>query len=356
MAKVYALLLLPCILVFLAVSPVDRHWLRRWEPYGAAVVALAVFAPFLWWAHTHGNAFWYHVGVMGTRGDEHDPPLKYFWRDLGDQALMLSPLFYLTYLYCLFADVKRGLREQNSELLFAWASAATVSAAIALLSMKTKVEANWPAAAYVSGVYLLALVSIRMWDSGSVGRRAWVVVASVLATFMSVIAYFPEPLYPKFGAGEYASEKKADSAMKVDRTNELYGWSELGRRVQMERLGMGDDPFIFGINYRMPSEAAFYMPGRPQTYSLFLNDRANEYMFWEDPTKLVGRNAICVNDSDDVDDHLDDLRAVFARVEPQPPLKIYRDPPYGRFPIRTIQIIRCYGFKGYDVRRWQHGW
>ena len=46
MAKEYARLLLPCILVFLAVSPDDRHWLRRWQPYGAAVVALVVFVLF----------------------------------------------------------------------------------------------------------------------------------------------------------------------------------------------------------------------------------------------------------------------------------------------------------------------
>ena len=48
---------------------------------------------------------------------------------------------------------------------------------------------------------------------------------------------------------------------------------------------MGGDPFVFGINYRMPSEAAFYLPGRPQTYSLFLNYKASEYMFWEDPDR-----------------------------------------------------------------------
>jgi hypothetical protein len=377
MAKVYALLLMLAVLVFLAVSPDDRHWLRRWEPYGAAVVAFMVFAPFLWWTHTHQNAFWYHVGVMGSRSDEHDKPLKYFWRDIGDQALMLSPLLYLSYIYALFAEYRRGARERNSELLFAWAPAATVTVAIALLSMKAKVEANWPAAAYVSGVFLIAIVLVRMWESGSVGRRLWVVVGCGLATFLSVIAYFPQPLYAAFGLSRHLTDKSAHSAMKIDRTNELYGWSELGRRVQaesvaMERvaltpspspqparssLGRGENtPFVFGINYRMPSEAAFYMPGHPQTYSLFLNDRANEYMFWEDPTKLVGRDAVFINDSDNVEDHLDDLRAVFQRVEPQPPLEIHRDPPYGAYPIRTIQIIRCYGFKGYDVHRWQHGW
>ena len=47
------------------------------------------------------------------------------------------------------------------------------------------------------------------------------------------------------------------------------------------RRRWADDPFVFGINYRMPSEAAFYLPGRPQTYALFLHYKASEYLFWE---------------------------------------------------------------------------
>ena len=111
---------------------------------------------------------------------------------------------------------------------------------------------------------------------------------------------------------------------------------------------------MFGINYRMPSEAAFYLPGHPQTYALFLNYKASEYLFWEDPKALVGRDAIFLNDTDN-QDHFDDLRAVFTRVEPQTPLLVSRNPPYTT-PIRTIQIVRCYGFKGYDIKHWQDGW
>ena len=116
---------------------------------------------------------------------------------------------------------------------------------------------------------------------------------------------------------------------------------------------MGGDPFVFGVNYRMPSEAAFYLPGQPQTYSLFLHDRANEYLFWEDPALLVGRDAVFVNDTD-APEHLDDLRAVFVRIAPQPPLRIFHAP-YGK-PIRTLQLVRCYDFRGYDPHQWQQGW
>ena len=118
---------------------------------------------------------------------------------------------------------------------------------------------------------------------------------------------------------------------------------------------MRTNPFIFGINYRMPSEAAFYLPDHPQTYSLFLHDRANEYMFWEDQKDLIGRDAILIHDAP-TPDHIDDARAVFESVELMPPLKITRPEVYGSAPVRTIQIYRCHNFKGYDVKLWQKGW
>jgi hypothetical protein len=354
-AKIYALLLLPCLLVYLIASPTDRHWLRRPEPYLGAVAALAIFAPFVWWTHTHGNAFWMHVGVMGSRGDEQDKPFKFFFRFLGDPAGMLSPCLYLIFLYGLFDGYRRGVRERNANLLYVWAFTVTVFVAFGLVSIKTKTEANWAAAAYVGGVYLIALVLIRLWDSVSLGKRIWAGIAVGTSALMGVLVYFPGPLYAGFGLGKASTkEKSVHAAMKIDRTTELYGWQTMADRIQMERQAMGTDAFVFGINYRMPSEAAFYLPDRPQTYSLFLGDRANEYMFWEDPKALVGRDAIFINDSENLD-HIDDLRAVFDRVDVRPPLLV-RHPPYGQFPIRTIQIIRCYHFRGYDVADWQKGW
>ncbi len=115
---------------------------------------------------------------------------------------------------------------------------------------------------------------------------------------------------------------------------------------------MGGDPFVFGINYRMPSEAAFYLPGQPQTYALFLNYKASEYMFWENPDALKGRDAVFINDTD-TQDHFDDLRAVFARVEPQPPLldlpqsALRRaDPHNPDRPLLRLQRLRCQTLAG----------
>lgn len=350
-AKLNALLLLPGVFLYLLLSPAARaRWLRRPQPYLAGVIALLIFAPFVWWNHTHVNAFWTHIHAMGSRTGMHDPPLKWTLRFLGDQALVLSPLLFLTYLYALWDAGRRGIKDHDDALLFLCCPSVVVFAAVVAVTLRSKVEANWAVAAYVTGSILIAAVLHRAWQSRRTVPRVWAGLSVGLSVLLAVGTLFPALLY-NLGLKFHDPQK--------DRTNELYGWRTLAHRVAQEQSAMrltdSKSPFVFGLNYRMPSEAAFYLPGQPQTYSLFLHDRANEYMFWEDPRHLAGRDAVFVNDTD-THDHFDDLRAVFRRVDPQPPLLVYRRPPYGNTPVRTIQIVRCYGFKGYNVKHWQQGW
>jgi len=344
-AKLNALLLLPSVFLYILLSPVMRErWLRRPEPYLAGIVALLVLSPFLWWNHTHENAFWIHAHAMSSRGSGHDGA-KWVLRFLGDQAVLMSPFVFLTYLYALYDGFKWGMNEKEEAYLFLWCPTFVALGVIVVTALKSKVEGNWAVDSYISGLILTAAVLVRCWESRVTVKRFWVGASATLALVLAVTALFPGVLYT---AG--VKFLKATD----DRTNELYGWRQMAGRVVQEKAAMGGDSFVFGINYRMPSEAAFYLPGHPQTYSLFLNYKASEYMFWESQAALKGHNAIFLNDTDN-QYHFDDLRAVFTRVEPQPPLLVSRNPPYTQ-PIRTIQIVRCYGFRGYDVKRWQDGW
>jgi len=357
-AKLNALLFLPSVFLYILLSPAARErWLRRPQPYLAGLVALLIFAPFLWWNHTHVNAFWTHIHAMGSRAGMHDPPLKWTLRFLGDQALVLSPLLFLTYLYTLWDAGRRGLKHGDDALLFLWCPSLVVFAAVVVVTLRSKVEANWAVAAYITGSILIAATLHRAWHSRRAASRVWAGLSVGVSALLASATLFPVIIYGPLTLHRSQAPHWALKAM--ERTNELYGWRTMATRIAQEQAAMrltdGKNPFVFGINYRMPSEAAFYLPHQPQTYSLFLHDRANEYMFWEDPRALVGRDAVFVNDTD-THDHFDDLRAVFQRVDPQPPLLVYRQAPYGNAPVRTVQIVRCYGFKGYDVKHWQQGW
>lgn len=342
-AKLNGLLLLPGMLLYLVLSPFARQtWLRRPEPYVAGLIALLIFSPFVWWNHTHQNAFWIHIGAMGSRHAANAPLLEYLGNFLGAQVVLLSPFVLLIYLYTLYDGWRRGAQEGDDARLFLWCFSVVVFGATILVSLRSKVEGNWAITAYVTGLILVADVLWRTWTRRGI---IWPAFCLGLALLLSLVALFPNLAYA-------VGLKFSDPTL--DRTDELHGWRQMAARIQQERVAMGGDPFVFGINYRMPSEAAFYLPGQPQTYSLFLHDRANEYMFWEDPAQLVGRNAVFVNDSPHPD-HFHALSVVFQHIAPQPPLRIYRDPPYST-PIRVIQIVRCYGFKGYRRSQWQQGW
>ena len=128
-AKLNAILLLPSIFLYILLSPAARDTLAA--PPGAVpgrvAVALLTLAPFAWWNHTHQNAFWIHAHAMSSRGSGHDGA-KWVLRFLGDQALLMSPFVFFTFLYALYDGARRGMeknkKERDEAWLFLWCPAA----------------------------------------------------------------------------------------------------------------------------------------------------------------------------------------------------------------------------------------
>jgi len=292
------------------------------------------------WNHTHQNAFWIHSHAMANRQTAQAKTLRWTGEFLGAQAILLSPLLFFTYLFTLkLPKLNEEPNQSSRPLLYLWSASVVVFGVIVLQSLHGRVEGNWAVSAYVTGVVLVG------WVIGRSNGKAlnWHYASIAVAVLMTSIVYFPSIGYA------------IGLRLKSDRTTDLHGWRQLAARTYSEQQMVGGPAksFVFSVNYRLPSELAFYLPGHPVTYSLFLHDRRNEYMFWNDPNKLVGENAIFVNDSDGPD-HLDDCRRIFKHVDFEPPFKYYRWP-YKK-PIRIIQVYRCYGFEGYDPKQWEQGW
>ena len=73
-----------------------------------------------------------------------------------------------------------------------------------------------------------------------------------------------------------------------------------------------DNTFIFGLNYQISSELAFYVPGHPYTVSINRWSRPNVYEYWWQDSDLLGLDAVgCISN------HFDKLKLleVFDRVE-----------------------------------------
>jgi len=343
MAKLNGLIILPAVFAYLLLSPNGRLHLRKPGPYLAGIIALLIFAPFLYWNQTHGNAYWLHGHEMAQRGrDKKLFPIRDILDFLGAQAIVVSPLLYLTYVRLL--PKARLNVSQSDGWLYLWCCSISVTIVTALVSLHNKVEGNWAVAAYVTGIILIAASIAMSWSRKA--TRVWHIASIAFSILLSTTAFIMPSIFGNLHI-------KANQ--KLDRSLEMYGWRETASRIDSERAALGgpSKAFVFGINYRIPSQMAFYLPDHPVTYSMALHTRASNYMFWEDPNRRIGQNAVFVNDSGDLDG-LPECRAIFARVEVQPPIEVRRWP-YSD-PIRILQIYRCYGFKGYERTRWQDGW
>ncbi len=103
LSKYSAALVLGGALAYLLTQPAHRAWLRRPQPYLAAALACAIFAPVLVWNARHG---WVSFAFQGGRaGAEHFRPFGPL-AVLGGEALFVLPWLWLP----LMVGLARGFR------------------------------------------------------------------------------------------------------------------------------------------------------------------------------------------------------------------------------------------------------
>ena len=105
LSKYSAGLVLAGAFLYLLTQPTHRAWLRRPQPYVAAVLALAAFAPALVWNAEHG---WASFAFQGARaGAERLLPFGPL-TVLGGEALFLLPWLWLPLMVALLRGLRAG--------------------------------------------------------------------------------------------------------------------------------------------------------------------------------------------------------------------------------------------------------
>jgi hypothetical protein len=344
LTKLTMILIAPCVLVFLLLSPAYRKHLATPHPWLAFVLTLLLWTPLLYWNATNEWANFRHAAALNSRS-QGAPPLRWFGEFLGGQALVVSPLLFLAELYVLgrMAGQLRGATLGEKER-FAFAFSAPIIGLCLLIALRSKMEANWPAPAHLAGLLAVAVWFDGLWERG---KRAGIVAAVGLSALMVGILLFPQSL-PALGL-------KVD-AFTAQKPNETYGWPEVTAGLQAARARLaaeGKPVFLAGVNYRVPSLMAFLLPDHPETVELFFDTRRDQYFFWTDPARLVGQNAVlCVDD--DKKEAVEIARRYFASVETLPPILVYRPGFLG--PVKYWRVHLCRDFKGYDPTAHVKGW
>lgn len=341
----YTMALLPfLILLYLVISPKDRPWLRRKEPYLAILLASLLFSPVIIWNALHNWVSLRHVLGQAGAGRGFQVSIKTFSQFLASQAGVVTPLIFLALILAIIRSGHLGIRERRRGHLLLFCTSAPVLVFFLLLSLYTKVQANWAAPAYFTGTLAAVAWGENLYQQNPRSAKKGIIntfltFAISVALLTNAAGHFPS-LLPMAGI---------DLPPKMDPTRRLQGWRELGLEVSrlIEGMEKGAQPFILSDAYQISSELAFYVKGHPWTYNANLGRRMNQYDFWEDFSSFKGRDAIYVTWGEG--ELHPDIKKAFASIQRERVLHILRR---GHI-AQTFSIYKGQNFQGMEKGEFQ---
>ena len=336
LSKFTMVVFLPGAFMYGMLSRIHRTRLSGIKPYVGVAMGLLMFLPVIIWNAQHHWDSVRHVAFIGGANEGFALHIKFIGDFIASQAALVSPVVFIlavwAWIRVLRGDFPKG---EWIYLYLLWTSLPMI-AGFVLLSFHTRVYGNWPGAGYLT-VSVLTAAYFGGQDGRAgikrIERRLWnwgIGIAFAMTAVVLIHAVYPILPIP----------------VEIDRAAaEIDGWDLLGKEVGTLAHQMPDPShtFIFGLDYQMASELAFYTPGQPRTVSINRWERPNVYDFWWKDDDIRGWNAIGV--TYDAQSHLSRLKQIFERVDPPESLPIYRKKT-DRSPVKTFYIYKCYGFKG----------
>jgi 4-amino-4-deoxy-L-arabinose transferase-like glycosyltransferase len=264
-SKYTSILMLIGVVFAILFRPRLRGRFTEAGPYVACVIATLIFFPVLRWNAAHdwvSFGFQIHHGLAKSTRPDLLAPVKRLGDLVAGQAGLVSPILFVL----LAIATVRGLRRASSDAVFVLAVVATFTFLFFCYSAtRQRVEANWPAPAYIAAIPLLAAMVM------SARLRAWFRAGVWLAATLSLLIY----LHAGFAILPLAPRK--------DPIARAAGWDALASAVQGvvrrdSRLAPG--VWVAGERYQDASELAFHLPSHPTTFSLNFSSRSNQFDLW----------------------------------------------------------------------------
>jgi dolichyl-phosphate-mannose-protein mannosyltransferase len=307
-----------------------------------SVVAGVACLPIVIWNAQHRWVTFFHVGRQAGMQNQDWVrwlgPLEF----LGGQAGLLLGFAFCWWLAAMLLALRRRLEPES---LFLWCLSAPMFVVFLLFSLRTRVEPNWPVAAYFSGMVLAAAWVVQQWHSPARWwrnfSRGCVLAAIILGLGATVLIHHTEWLYPLLPPSDPYTAYANPRVRRIDPTCRMRGFQTLAaevERVRVELRAKGVEPIIAATSWALPGELAFYLEDHPDVYCIdrMYGGRHSQYDFWRpnpfaDKQLFLGRTMICVAFGG-----LDWPHEVFHYVKNQP---------VGRW---TIQVVEFQGFPDVD--------
>jgi 4-amino-4-deoxy-L-arabinose transferase-like glycosyltransferase len=313
LGKYTGALLLPQLLALLLWDPRGRRMLRTPWPWVGVALALALFSPVVAWnAARHLESFAFQTTAR-AEASRLRPVLV--GRYVGLQALAMSPVLLLLCVEAVIAGWRRRAAP-------AWRVVLLFSAPLLVLATAVSpvhwVKMNWLGPVWPTALAGAAALAVEQRH----GARRWVVAGGgALALAMTVLLH----LWPMVSWLPLPAKDETSA-----------GWRALAARVEAERGRLPAGAPVVGCNYKVASELAYYLPGRPETLGVgALGEPGLQYDEWLDWSRVSGRTALVVRDARE---HGCERREELCRpLEPLPPLTVTK----GRERVTTFGLWRC---------------
>ncbi|HET7755495.1 MAG TPA: glycosyltransferase family 39 protein [Anaeromyxobacteraceae bacterium] len=307
-------LLPPQILAALLVDARGRRLLRGPWPWAGFALTVAMFAPVIAWNARHDWVS-FSFQVVGRVAGLGPPSLDPLMRFLGLEALLVTPILGGVVWVAAVAAAKRP----DFAMRLCAAFALPPLALFLALSPFTWVRGNWAAPGYA--VAIVAAAGFLFEDLRS--RRGLALVATATAALGS--AYL------------HAAVLIPDLPFPAKQVTTL-GWKELAQRVDAERRKVRPRPFVLGCGFKVASALAYYLPGRPETWSSnAMGEEGLQYGLWFRPDEIAGREGILVTDRRERGAWCRDRAKICDELTKLPNLVVRRR----GMPVTTFELYRC---------------
>lgn len=329
LAKYTMILLIPCAFFFLLSYPQGRKLLKNKEPYLALLIGILIFAPVILWNYRHD---WVSFRMQLSHGLEIKESAG--WKTFGDfwggQAGVVSPLLFLLLIWAMGQSFLKGFAGQPKFLLLFWTSAPVLSF-FAYTSWRSKVEANWPALAYLAAIIALAGIIEEKWPRWQRVTRGVIWAGGLMAFLFTLLGHL-QPLYAL-----------VPLPAAKDPTSQLYGWRTLGERIKKmaESIDQGGKVFLLTPHHQLVGEGMFYTQRKYPIYQWNAPLRINNLSLANAPQD--GYGAIFFTENQE--DLPKEVASLFNSCEKLETLKIWRTSEV----VRTHPMWKCQGFKRQNI-------
>ena len=290
-----------------------------------SIIALVVFSPVLFWnAANNWVSFKFQLGHAFTIKEVQ--PVASFLEFIGGQLLITTPIVFAGLAASIGFCYHLWVREGDDRLLFLFCFSAPILLFFTLISLKSKVEGNWPVIAYVPAILAMAVFeterkrevaripALRFISKWGLASAIIIVAVLHLQVVWRVVPWSDLSLKRAYGwklLGDHVGQAFHDSSLKLD--------------------------FIFARRHAIAGEIAFYLPGQPETRIVH---GAERYSFLKKHEQLVGKNGLYVVQKGR--EGLEEIVRYFESVAELPQLTVTAD---GKV-FRTFRMYRCLEYKG----------